>query len=173
MNSDQSRSYEDREHEELRSVMEKMTQVDAVRMAVDRRTALTLTCPYGHKLFTANLNYDADHQWFEVYPVTQLDRVSSRVTRIGSPFTHGKTVCLEPGCPTLIPKAKGGWCERHEDRRAIEVNDLKTEFYCRLASCGWHDSIPTQRLLKVITTSLSLGSTKFPVTGHAARRPRK
>lgn len=169
--SDTSREYETAQHENLRAVYAAMRTVPEVREAVAARTTLTLTCPRDHKLFPARLAHVGDSTEYQIEPLDDHGRAGTAVVRSDTPFTARTGVCLEPGCPTLT-RGGVGRCGEHGGRLAVDVDPLKSRYTCRVADC-WSGSVPTARVLQVITAALIAGQTRIPVSGNYATRRKR
>jgi hypothetical protein len=169
MDSGEKESYERSKYQRIKATTARMMELPEVRRAIEKRTALELTCPHGHRLFPAVLDTDPYRDQLLVRPLDDYGRARP-VAVDGSPFAAAtkSSVCLEPGCPTRVQGE--GRCDEHGGRPAIAVDPLATRFSCRVQSCGWSDRVNTDRLLRVIALVLVAGGTEVPVTGFAARR---
>lgn len=170
---DERRAYADAQYEERDRIHALMAELEPVRRAVRDRVPLTLTCARGHRLFTAELVDDGD-PWrpsYRVRPAGDPRGRSSRVTEPGSIIQVGGTVCAASGCPQRTPSGQEFCADHAAGRESIVIDNLKTRFVCPLTSCGWSDSVTTNRLLKAVSASLVAGNPDaIPVAGHAAAR---
>lgn len=137
----------------------------------DRAPLLRMDCPLGHKLGRYRLAgwEDDGGRRLSLEPVSE-EAAPAGVAHRNSPFKQGRTACLVPGCPELVDH--DGYCEGHGGRPVQTLDHLRTEWTCRLASCGWHGPVTRAQLLRVYGMALVLGADRMPVTGKPAT-PRK
>lgn len=170
---EERQAYEDAQDDERGRISAVMADLEPVRRVVRDRVPLTLTCPRGHRLFPVVLEDDGEpgRPSYRVRPAGDPRGRSSQVTEPGSIFQRAGTVCAATGCPERIPKGRE-FCAAHDGGREVIVIDrMRTRFRCPLKSCGWSDSVTTNRLLKAVSAALVAGNLDaIPVTGRAAAR---
>lgn len=116
-------------------------------------------CPKQHSL--KRYRAEEQHETLILAPLPGDAGHRGPVATNGSPWTKGKSPCLEPGCGALVPASRGGTCDAHGGRAEERVHEVRTRFACR---CGWSDSFTLARLIKVYGFAVALGLDRVPVT---------